>query len=292
MILHVRLVQVLNNNMASIQTFIGNHIAVQRKKKRTYAVLEWSAGGSLWRPSHALTEGSVYMYGTSGLASAPVKICIGSKNVSCKADGDYLKSGNHIIPIVYKHSGADNFPQSFYAHEFARPTATITEVLPRPLWLLYTSAAAEADPSLAGWLNRLAPIPAPAPAPAPGPVVAGPAPAPAPGARNGTSVAANWPALPRVGRVAPVVAAVVAPRNIILPEKIPQRIAWIVAEDACKRGEDCSITLDAITPITAAVTSCFHVFDANAIAKWLETTPGSQCPMCKKPAVATVCFTE
>jgi hypothetical protein len=84
----------------------------------------------------------------------------------------------------------------------------------------------------------------------------------------------------------------VAPRNIILPEKIPQRIAWIVAEDACKRGEDCSITLDAITPITAAVTSCFHVFDADAIAKWLESTPGSLCPMCKKAAVATVCFTE
>jgi len=266
--------------MASIQTFIGNHIAVQRKKKRTYTVLEWASVGRMWRPSHTLTEGSVYVYGTSGLAAAPVKIVIGAKTIACMADGDYLKSGNHIIPIVYKHSGANNFPQSFYAHEFTRPTATTTEALPRPLWLLYRSAAAEADPSLAGWLERLAPATAPvAPAPAPtAPVVA-------------RAVAANWPALPRVPRPVPA-GAVVAPRNIILPEKIPQRIAWIVAEDACKRGEDCSITLDAITPITAAVTSCFHVFDADAIAKWLESTPGSLCPMCKKAAVATICFTE
>jgi hypothetical protein len=262
--------------MASIQTFIGNHIAVQRKKKRTYTVLEWASVGRTWRPSHTLTEGSVYVYGTSGLAAAPVKIVIGAKTIACMADGDYLKSGNHIIPIVYKHSGADNFPQSFYAHEFTRPTATTTEALPRPLWLLYRSAAAEADPSLAGWIDRLAPIPGRAAA----------VPVPGPRARN-----ANWPALPRVGRLVPA-AGQVAPRNIILPEKIPQRIAWIVAEDACKRGEDCSITLDAITPITAAVTSCFHVFDADAIAKWLESTPGSLCPMCKKAAVATVCFTE
>jgi len=227
--------------------------------------------GRMWRPSHTLTEGSVYVYGTSGLAAAPVKIVIGAKTIACMADGDYLKSDNHIIPIVYKHSGADNFPQSFYAHEFTRPTATTTEALPRPLWLLYRSAAAEADPSLAGWLQRLAPIPVVAAAPV--------APAPA-------------PAAPVVARVPRPVAAGAVPRNIILPEKIPQRIAWIVAEDACKRSEDCSITLDPITPITAAVTSCFHVFDADAIAKWLESTPGSLCPMCKKAAVATVCFTE
>jgi hypothetical protein len=269
--------------MASIQTFIGNNIAVQRKKKRTYVVLEWTTG-SIWSPSRSLREGSGYVYGTSGLPAAPVKIVIGTKTIKCMADGDYLKSGNHIIPIVYKHSGTDNFPQSFYAHEFVRPTTTTTEALPRPLWLLYRSAAAEADPSLAGWIERLAPIPVVA---APAPAAAAPAaPVPGPRARN-----ANWPALPRVGRLVPA-AGQVPPRNIILPEEIPQRIAWIVAEDACKRGEDCSITLDAITPITAAVTSCFHVFDADAIAKWLESTPGSLCPMCKKAAVATVCFTE
>ena len=254
--------------MASIQTFIGNNIAIQRKKKRTYVVLEW-ATESIWRPSRSLTEGSVYAYGTSGLPAAPVKIVIGTKTINCMADGDYLKSDNHIIPIVYKHSGADNFPQSFYAHEFVRPAATTTEVLPRPLWRLYGAAAAA--------------LPVPVPVPAPAPAIA----IPGPRARNGTGVAANWPALPRVGH-----AGQAAPRNIILPEKIPQRIAWIVAEDACKRSEDCSITLDPITPITAAVTSCFHVFDADAIAKWLESTPGSLCPMCKKAAVATVCFTE
>jgi hypothetical protein len=82
--------------MASIQTFIGNNIAVQRKKKRTYVVLEW-ATGSIWRPSRSLTEGSVYVYGTSGLAAAPVKIVIGTKTIKCMADGDYLKSGKKIV---------------------------------------------------------------------------------------------------------------------------------------------------------------------------------------------------
>jgi SUMO ligase MMS21 Smc5/6 complex component len=75
-----------------------------------------------------------------------------------------------------------------------------------------------------------------------------------------------------------------------LPEPIPRRIAWLVAEDASKNSETCSITLDEISPITASVTTCFHVFNSDAIAKWLTTNP--LCPMCKKRCQATVAFED
>lgn len=74
------------------------------------------------------------------------------------------------------------------------------------------------------------------------------------------------------------------------PKEIPQRIAWILAEDASKKEDLCPITLEPISPLTAAVTSCFHVFDANAIASWFQTH--SECPVCKTNCVTTVCFSE
>lgn len=79
------------------------------------------------------------------------------------------------------------------------------------------------------------------------------------------------------------------PVNAIQIEPLPQRIAWLVAEDACKRDEICSITLEPISPITASVTSCFHTFETNAIEKWLISNP--LCPMCKKKTTSTKAFT-
>jgi hypothetical protein len=74
----------------------------------------------------------------------------------------------------------------------------------------------------------------------------------------------------------------------IKPQPLPTRIAWIIAEDASKKGETCPISLDAISPITASVTSCYHVFDSNALATWLRTK--NTCPMCKQKTVATVAY--
>jgi SUMO ligase MMS21 Smc5/6 complex component len=45
----------------------------------------------------------------------------------------------------------------------------------------------------------------------------------------------------------------------------------------------CPITMEPITAATAAVTSCFHVFEANAIAIWL--TDHQTCPTCKQAAI-------
>jgi hypothetical protein len=85
-----------------------------------------------------------------------------------------------------------------------------------------------------------------------------------------------------------VVYTLLTPPQILEP--IPQRIAWLIAEDASKRGDTCSITLDEISPITASVTTCFHTFDANAIATWFQTN--DTCPMCKRKTIATPAYTN
>jgi hypothetical protein len=94
--------------------------------------------------------------------------------------------------------------------------------------------------------------------------------------------------VPTLWTVYPPIQAQPQPNVVTNAEPLPKRIAWLVAEDASKKGETCSITLDPISPITASVTSCYHVFDKDAIQKWLLTNP--LCPMCKKPTKATPAF--
>ena len=71
--------------------------------------------------------------------------------------------------------------------------------------------------------------------------------------------------------------------------QIPQRIAWIIAEDACNKGETCPITMEPIIPITSAVTSCYHVFEKNALDEWFKNN--SLCPLCKQDVTMTACYT-
>jgi len=62
--------------------------------------------------------------------------------------------------------------------------------------------------------------------------------------------------------------------------KLPTRIAWIIAEDACKKSDNCPITMEPLSPVTASVTSCYHVFYTDAIDHWL--TEHKTCPVCKQ----------
>jgi len=94
-----------------------------------------------------------------------------------------------------------------------------------------------------------------------------------------------WSLAP-IGPVQPV-APVVAPIRTAL-EPIPKRIAWLIADNACKENEMCSITMEHITPLTAAVTTCFHCFDSEAVGVWLSTH--STCPTCRKPCLTTKAF--
>jgi hypothetical protein len=81
------------------------------------------------------------------------------------------------------------------------------------------------------------------------------------------------------------------PPLAITQEKIPKRIAWLVAEDASKAGEICPISTNDISPITASVTTCFHVFETEAINEWAARHPiNTPCPVCRKPCEITAAF--
>lgn len=62
---------------------------------------------------------------------------------------------------------------------------------------------------------------------------------------------------------------------------IPQHIIRAVLRDAVMQGETCPITSEEIDVSNGAITSCFHLFEKNAIAKWL-LMPNSmnKCPLC------------
>lgn len=93
--------------------------------------------------------------------------------------------------------------------------------------------------------------------------------------------------------VATPVYATEPPPLAILQEKLPKRIAWIVAEDASKNNESCPISTNVISPITASVTTCFHVFETEAINEWVQRHPiNTPCPVCRKPCEVTVAFSE
>ena len=77
-----------------------------------------------------------------------------------------------------------------------------------------------------------------------------------------------------------------APKPLPPVAPLPKFVADLLIADAIAKSSVCPITMEPITAQTAATTSCFHVFDANAIAIWL--TNESKCPTCKSPCVASV----
>ena len=83
-------------------------------------------------------------------------------------------------------------------------------------------------------------------------------------------------------------AAAAVPKTKAKPKPIPRRIAWLVAEDACKNKESCPISMEDISPITASVTSCFHVFDTPSLNTWLQEK--NTCPTCREPCAAQTAF--
>ena len=64
-------------------------------------------------------------------------------------------------------------------------------------------------------------------------------------------------------------------------DTIPQHVIRALLRDAAMQEEMCPITGDEIDITNGAVTTCFHLFDKDAIATWLSL-PNSQdkCPVC------------
>jgi hypothetical protein len=81
--------------------------------------------------------------------------------------------------------------------------------------------------------------------------------------------------------------AMAIPYNPVSPKaaipSIPTFIVNLLIEDAIAKKQDCSITMEPLTKETSAVTSCYHIFDRDAIAIWLATN--KTCPVCKQECI-------
>lgn len=94
---------------------------------------------------------------------------------------------------------------------------------------------------------------------------------------------------PPVVPVPVVPPAQIPPVNLTVTRKypistIPQHIVLSLLRDAVMQEEVCPITSENIDVANGAVTSCFHLFEKNAILQWL-LMPSSQdkCPVCNCP---------
>lgn len=91
--------------------------------------------------------------------------------------------------------------------------------------------------------------------------------------------------LPPRAPVAPVREPTVPVVAVPAPTPLPLFVAAALVADARNRDLACPITLEPINPDTAAVTPCYHVFDADALSVWVSqhvaagTDPA--CPVCK-----------
>jgi len=72
-----------------------------------------------------------------------------------------------------------------------------------------------------------------------------------------------------------------APLPSTHPKPFPRHLVAAVLANAVANNAICPITMDPITPDTATVTSCGHVFQKEAIRHWLTTNV--ICPECRDP---------
>lgn len=72
----------------------------------------------------------------------------------------------------------------------------------------------------------------------------------------------------------PVISTTVTP--------LPQFVATALISDAVTKAATCPITMEPITPETASVTPCYHIFDATALTSW-TASGNTTCPTCKQP---------
>ena len=159
-------------------------------------------------------------------------------------------------------------------------------------------------------LREVAQVPVlePVPAPAPAPTVA-PPPVPI---RTPVIIPSNLPRsmIPRFKEVAQSIDTILANNTISAHEKgsqimnrfaravrgiiytierektIPQFVAQVVAQHFVEQGETCPITCDDVTVDEAAVTSCYHVFNKEAIQMY-RATGNMTCPVCRQHCSVT-----
>ena len=101
--------------------------------------------------------------------------------------------------------------------------------------------------------------------------------------RQARRAAAAVPAAPHVPAPAPAPPPPVQTVQTA-PTPVPKFVADLLIADAVAKAATCPITMEPLKADTAAVTTCFHIFDANAIASWLASDAGNgACAVCRKP---------
>lgn len=71
------------------------------------------------------------------------------------------------------------------------------------------------------------------------------------------------------------------------PVPVPEFVARALLRDA-QRADDqtCPITMEPLVDGSSAVTSCFHVFNREALEEWMARQ-GASCPVCKQTCAVT-----
>lgn len=71
------------------------------------------------------------------------------------------------------------------------------------------------------------------------------------------------------------------------PDSLPLFVAEALLDKAVAAEEACPISMEPLQAGAATVTSCFHVFQREALAEW--RTHQTSCPVCKKTCSTTDC---
>jgi Zinc-finger of the MIZ type in Nse subunit len=266
---------------AVIGTFRNQVIAIERPRVRTYYFLKWHADSARWFPHDDISSQDrlvfkrTRVHGVGGSCYISISLRAGrQRRINLKNSfGDYL------LHVKQSDNSTQNIPILKAMRSSSIPNSYKKSYLLRGEDPAGADAPMMTDVSL--WIDAAPPAPVPE-QPAPAPVPEQPAPAPVP-EQPAPAPVPQPQQLPeaeqRQGQRGVIYRVTLKP--------IPQRIAWILAEDACKKGETCSITMEEITPLTSSVTTCYHFFNSEAIETWLQSKPMRECPVCKRTCYAT-----
>jgi hypothetical protein len=79
----------------------------------------------------------------------------------------------------------------------------------------------------------------------------------------------------------PLIVLPYIPKQTYVISKIPQHTIRALLRDAAMEEETCPITSLDIDVTNGAITSCFHLFEKDAINKWLSNpNSNDRCPVC------------
>jgi hypothetical protein len=247
----------LNGMPDAIHNFTTLHIAIHRPVKRTFVVFSWEAGVRKWIPyTDDLPE--LRLKRSSVSTNGAVQINVAKRPYReavniAVSSNDHYLTAGNMDIVIVKKTGAQ-LPAGYMKRDYPAPPATAeVEITDKELWTVRALAEQQAAQQEA--------------------------------AQEVPGLAALAAAAQPQQQPPPVIKTILKP--------IPQRIAWLIAEESSKSKETCAITTDEISPITAAVTTCFHVFEYDSIQEWVNKNPARPtCPVCREVCAITKAFQD